>query len=163
MADALRPPGGRGVERVALSRPQRPLVSPRREKPGHAPPPPRPFGRFGSNVAVIANRLERGLSHPRPLLADIFLLIDFARCGKRGNLNPCRSVECATESAQEVFTGFGKGRVQIKNTKLERILAVGSRSDRLLRNRMISEALEDAGYQGCTLHEVMSSLTESIH
>jgi hypothetical protein len=60
------PPGGRGVERVALSRPQRPLAPPRRVEPGHAPPPPRPFGRVGGNVAVTANRLERGLSHPHP-------------------------------------------------------------------------------------------------
>jgi hypothetical protein len=27
---------------------------------GHAPLPPRPFGRFGSNVAVIANRFVGG-------------------------------------------------------------------------------------------------------
>jgi len=38
------PSGGRGVERVVLRRPQRPLAAPRGGRPGHAPPPPRPFG-----------------------------------------------------------------------------------------------------------------------
>ena len=40
----MRPSGGRGVERVVLRRPQRPLAEPRGGRPGHAPPPPRPFG-----------------------------------------------------------------------------------------------------------------------
>ena len=31
---------------------------------GHAPPPPRPFGRFGGIVAVDADRLSRGYSEP---------------------------------------------------------------------------------------------------
>ena len=31
---------------------------------GHAPLPPRPFGRFGGIVAVDADRLSRGYSDP---------------------------------------------------------------------------------------------------
>jgi hypothetical protein len=31
---------------------------------GHAPPPPRPFGRFGGIVAVDADRCIRGLEVP---------------------------------------------------------------------------------------------------
>lgn len=37
---------------------------------GHAPPPPRPFGRFGGIVAVDADRLVEGLSKTRLLLED---------------------------------------------------------------------------------------------
>jgi len=33
-----------GSDKVARSRPQRPLAAPREERPGHAPPPPRPLG-----------------------------------------------------------------------------------------------------------------------
>ena len=40
----MRPSGWTGSDKVARSRPQRPLATPRRRQLGHAPPPPRPFG-----------------------------------------------------------------------------------------------------------------------
>jgi hypothetical protein len=48
-------PGGRGVIKSQLVDRNGLWPSPESQL-GHAPLPPRPFGRFGSNVAVIANR-----------------------------------------------------------------------------------------------------------
>jgi hypothetical protein len=42
------------------------LWSPPKRRLGHAPPPPRPFGRFGGIVAVDADRLVQGLLNPYP-------------------------------------------------------------------------------------------------
>jgi hypothetical protein len=61
-------PSGRGVERVATGRPRWTLAElPEGRRLGHTPPPPRPFNRFGTIVAVDADRLLGGFSHPHPL------------------------------------------------------------------------------------------------
>jgi hypothetical protein len=42
------------------------LWSPPKWRLGYAPPPPRPFGRFGGIVSVDADRLMRGFLIPHP-------------------------------------------------------------------------------------------------
>jgi hypothetical protein len=56
-------PGGRGVQKLAKV--SRNGLWPLPEKQlGHAPPPPRPFGRFGDIVAVDADRFCQGFEVP---------------------------------------------------------------------------------------------------